>query len=226
MWLCVHSDESGKSFPTRKTLALEAGVNLKTLDKYIDAMKVKGLITVVSRNKPNSKEKTSNLYQVNILEYLETFVDGGEVTPKTVQPYTKNGITPYTKNGSGTVSIININPINSTTETSSVDVIKHNPLGADIVKEFEKVNPASKKFYNNNTQRSACDDLIKTYGIEKVLNVVEKTLPRTNKEPFFPRISTPLQLFEKWSTLESAIHQWKAKNNKTKVAILSDKVKF
>ena len=123
------------------------------------------------------------------------------------------------KNDPITISNTNYNPINSITETSSVEI-------SEVIKCFEAINPASKKFYSRKVERDACSELVKLYGFEKVKSVIERTLPKTNKMPYFPQINTPLQLFEKWSTLESAIHQWKAKNNKTKVAILSDKVKF
>lgn len=103
----------------------------------------------------------------------------------------------------------------NTSETSSPEI----PL---LIKSFETLNPASKRFYGNTTQRKACQDLIDTYGLERVQSVVEKTLPKTNTIPYFPSITTPLQLFEKWATLESKIKQYQAdKNitsNKNKVA--------
>jgi len=43
--------------------------------------------------------------------------------------------------------------------------------------------------------------------------VIEKTLPMTNKMTalFFPNISTPLQLFQKWQKLEDAIFAYREK---------------
>lgn len=76
---------------------------------------------------------------------------------------------------------------------------------ADLIKSFEKINPACKRMYGNTTQRKACSDLIDTYSFDRVLEVIEKTLPKILGLKFFPTITTPLQLFEKWSALESAI---------------------
>jgi len=87
-------------------------------------------------------------------------------------------------------------------ETSSPDV----PL---LIKAFESLNPASKKFYGNTTQRKACESLISEYGLERVISVVEKTLPKTNGLKFFPTITTPLQLQDKWVALKSAIIKYK-----------------
>lgn len=91
-------------------------------------------------------------------------------------------------------------------ETSSADVVS-------LIKEFEKINPAVKRMYGNTTQRKACQDLIDTYGLERVLKVIGETLPLTNKMTalFFPNISTPLQLYDKWQKLEDAIVAYKSK---------------
>lgn len=92
------------------------------------------------------------------------------------------------------------------TETSSVEI-------SNLIKSFEVINQASKKFYSNKTQRDACNSLIESYGYEKVMSIIEKTIPRTNTMEFFPSITTPLQLFEKWATLESAVAKFRSKNN-------------
>lgn len=89
-----------------------------------------------------------------------------------------------------------------------------------LIKAFEGVNPACSKFYGNPVQRRACEDLIKSYGFDRVLIVIEKTLPRTNGLQYFPSITTPLQLNDKWASLESAVlrHQSKEIKNKTNIA--------
>lgn len=84
-------------------------------------MQEMNLISVKPRKKENSKENTSNLYQVNILEPIEDLIAGirsgerieGLVIPKTVQRGPKNGTTGGPKNGSETQSISNINIPNS-----------------------------------------------------------------------------------------------------------------
>lgn len=80
---------------------------------------------------------------------------------------------------------------------------KFNPLGAEIIKAFENINPATKKMYNRPDQRTACDDLLKEYGLERTLKAVTFT-EKTRGQPFFPTITTPVQLFQKWSALEQA----------------------
>lgn len=83
----------------------------------------------------------------------------------------------------------------------------------ELIKAFEPVNPACKKFYGNKTQREACQNLIDSYGFSRVKSVIEQTLPKTNGFPFFPTITTPQQLRDKWATLEAQIIK---SNNKAK----------
>ncbi len=85
-----------------------------------------------------------------------------------------------------------------------------------VIKSFEKLNPACKKFYGNTTQRKACESLIKDFTLERVLSVIEKTLPRTNGLQFFPTIATPLQLQDKWLALESAVRKYQSEKLETK----------
>lgn len=99
---------------------------------------------------------------------------------------------------------------------------KFSSEGADLIKSFEAINPACGRMYSNTTQRQACEDLIKTYTFERVKSVIENTLQKTNALQFFPTITTPVQLRDKWTSLESSVHKYqsdkKANINKNKVA--------
>lgn len=74
----------------------------------------------------------------------------------------------------------------------------------EIIKALEEIDPKNKNYYGNKTQRSACNFLIKEYGLEEVLKRI-KVLPKTNKLPYFPSISTPVQLRDKWVQLQDAV---------------------
>lgn len=93
---------------------------------------------------------------------------------------------------------------------------KFTALGADILRAFEEINPACKKMYNRPLQREACDDLIKEYTFERVVIVIKKTLVLTNDLPFFPTITTPQALRDKWSSLEIAIKKYTTEQAKLK----------
>lgn len=83
---------------------------------------------------------------------------------------------------------------------------KHNPLGAEVIKAFEAVDPKNKKYYGNKTQRAACDFLIEEYGLEEVLKRIPYLI-QTNKIQYFPTITTPVHLRDKWVQLQDAVQR-------------------
>lgn len=99
------------------------------------------------------------------------------------------------------------------TETSSVKEI------VELLSLFSEINP--KKFYGSPPQRLAAMRLIATHGMEKLKKVMA-ILPKTNKMPYMPTITTPYQLEDKWASLEANLIkkkvEFEAKNEKYKVA--------
>lgn len=96
------------------------------------------------------------------------------------------------------------------------------PSSADIVlllDMFSLMNPAVKRMYGNTTQRKACRHLIDTYGLERTKKIITETLPKTNGLEFFPTITTPLQLQDKYIALESAIKRYQSENKKIKSSV-------
>lgn len=90
-----------------------------------------------------------------------------------------------------------------------------------ILELFSTLNPAVKRMYGNTTQRKACKGLLESYGIERITKIIEKTLPKTNGMEFFPTITTPLQLQDKYIQLESAIRKYQSeKESKNKNFII------
>lgn len=75
----------------------------------------------------------------------------------------------------------------------------------EIIKAFESINPACSRYYGNKTQREACQKLIDIHTFERVIKIIQTVLPKSNGLAYVPTITTPLQLLEKYSALESAI---------------------
>lgn len=82
-----------------------------------------------------------------------------------------------------------------------------------IIDEFKKWTPVAKRWYVNKTQREACKDLIEAYGFDQVMRVIP-LLPKTNKKPFLPTATTPLQLFEKYTALQAGLERLKSESDK------------
>jgi hypothetical protein len=93
--------------------------------------------------------------------------------------------------------------------------VKFTTLGADVLKAFESVDPKNSTYYENKTQRAAADFLIAQYGEEHVHKVIS-ILTKTNKQPFFPKIHSPVDLKEKWQKLRDKLEEIKVElKNKT-----------
>ncbi len=107
-WICEHANENGTCYPGRVNLAVESGVNIKTVDKYLKELVSLGLLSVTNRFK--KKQRSTNLYQIMIIE--------DEVIPKTEVGTPENGATPTPENGALTQS--NLTQPNKVSETSSV----------------------------------------------------------------------------------------------------------
>jgi len=102
--------------------------------------------------------------------------------------------------------------VKKTVVTTAAQSAAGHPSIVKIIDAFG-FNPSHRRWYANKTQRQAAGDLAAAYGEEQVLKVIE-LLPRTNKIPYFPVISTPLQLLTKWDALVAAYIREKHKANK------------
>lgn len=83
---------------------------------------------------------------------------------------------------------------------------------SNIIKLFETVDPKNKTYYSNKTQRSACEFMINEYGFENIEKVI-KLLPMTNQQDYFPRITSPFELKEKWTKLAVALQSKQRKDD-------------
>lgn len=92
-------------------------------------------------------------------------------------------------------------------------------LGAEVLKAFETIDAKNKTYYNNKTQRGACDFLLKEYGMEEIMKRIS-VLEKTNKLPYFPKITCPNDLKEKWVKLNDAVITKRTEKNEKKIKII------
>lgn len=64
MWLCFHVDKKGKCFPSQSTIAIECGVSIASINRYILELENIGLIKREVRNVKGSKEKDTTIYSL------------------------------------------------------------------------------------------------------------------------------------------------------------------
>lgn len=90
----------------------------------------------------------------------------------------------------------------------------------EVIDSFKEINPSYKKWFGNTTQRKAIRRLVDLHSLQRVLKITE-LIPKTNKIPFMPTITTPLQLEDKWASLEAGLIKKKAElQGKSTVAFI------
>lgn len=87
----------------------------------------------------------------------------------------------------------------------------------ELIDTFKEVNPSYSKFFANKSQRSACQRMLKTHGLEKLQKII-KFLPQSNVTQYMPVITTPVQLEDKFAQLATAWQKIKNSNN-TKIIL-------
>jgi hypothetical protein len=116
-------------------------------------------------------------------------------------PYPSN----YSNSNSNTNNNSNSNNILATPSVAE-EKINLNPL----IELFKEVNPSYKRLYSNTTQRACLGRLVKENGLEKIEWVL-KVLPKTNTMQYFPVITTPQQLENKFGQLKAMFLKEKVK---------------
>lgn len=212
--------EEGTCWTSRRTLAKQCGISERRLDKsltylvahkWISKIGVKKVLTNGGIQEVN-EYKVADLWKMNVDYY-----DEKGIAPET--PPSHKGVARLNQRGSTDEAkgiapgaykeepYINKNHTNS--ELCSQVV-------SELIKLFEDINPTCKTYYGNKTQRMACQFLLDTYGFEKVSRVIKEVLPKTNGKEFFPTITTPVQLKDKWSSLEANYRSYVSKQQKIK----------
>lgn len=64
-WICSYADEDGTCFPSRTTLAKNAGCSVKSVDRALELLSDRGFLSKKVRS--SEKKKLTNLYQLMIM---------------------------------------------------------------------------------------------------------------------------------------------------------------
>jgi len=180
--------KEGQMITGRKQLSVETG---------IPESSVQDILCFLEKQHQIQQQKTTKYRLITIVQWEKHQQSNNKATTKQQQADTNKNDN-NVKNEKNTIPEINSGDINI------------------LIKEFEGLNPASKKFYAIPTQRNACSELIRIYTLQRVLKIVKDTLPKTNGLQYFPTISTPLQLLDKFIALESAIRKYQSEKLQTK----------
>lgn len=102
-------------------------------------------------------------------------------------------------------------------EESNTELIASAIAPAEIISVFEVFKVLAAPAYGNKTQRSAVEELIKAYGLEKTLNAATYAVLVQN-EKYAPIITNPYQLKTKFGELVAFKSRQDKNGNKSLVA--------
>lgn len=173
---------------------------IKRVGEAKETLENLGLITVV-KSKDKAGKITGWYVQMNYIftaekekEIHNTQKRGVEEKPE--YPKTTSG-----RQETNALSGLNINALSDSTDKSAQVV-------SELIYLFKGVNPAYEKFYANKTQRKAIQNLITQFPRDQLLFLIE-VLPKTNRMPYAPTITTPCQLEDKAASLISFLQKKK-----------------
>lgn len=219
-----HTNISGIYEVPLKVVALETGIDKTMIEKMLPFLSTKvgyvgGLVVIKNFLKhqetksDNTVKGIVNCWEAVGVEVVKDLIDKG------LYEINIGGMEGVWRGIIGSSKYLYLDLDSNLDSKSSEETSQEIPV---LIKSFEIINPVSKNWYGNKTQRKACQDLIDTYSFLRVKDVIEKTLPKTNQLQFFPTITTPLQLRDKWASLESSVIKYQSekitKENKYKVA--------
>jgi hypothetical protein len=160
----------------------------RTVSRNLQKLKNEGYIII---------KRTPYGLIIKVTKAKKRFANSGvSKTPQVADPGTKRGVS-------------NIRQDNKTINSMTISVAETATI-ATLLDAFKLVNPAYERFFGNNTQRAAAQRLIERYPLDLLLKVIG-LLPKSNTKTYFPTITSPLQLEEKYASLEAAFIKEKSK---------------
>lgn len=178
----------------------------RSAQRYLATLKNEGYIEIT---------RTMRGFIVKVLKAKKRFQGApkaahGDV-PKVAHHNTKSGAS-LTKFGASNKTV-SIDKTVDITIASSPDA----GMIEEVINAFKEINPSYQTFFRNRTQRLAASELVAIHSLERVLKVVA-LLPQTNVMQYVPSITSPRQLQDKWSNLETALRRKKQHLAETQIA--------
>lgn len=206
--LCRHANnDTQKCFPAMDLIAKELGISRNTVSKYIKLFEKHHLISIEKERDYKTKKWINNVYTLldkTCWDSHAQIVGMDSHAQMTNEPCTNDSKSHAQQLGNKETNINKTNIKETNISEHSSDEI------TEIIKLFEAINPACKRYYGNITQRKACKDLIDTYGFDEISKVIA-FLPKNNSTPFMPKANTPLQLWDKFQSIKDSWQQVKNK---------------
>ena len=203
--------EDGKCFATEKTLMKKLGIGKKAFDKSLNYLLKKRWITYIGltegKTRPIKTYRINNIWKLNIDYYKKISAESNISLEK--DKFQKEEDKFQKQHKISAKSNIEEEPIKEEPiiRVSNADgVVDINKL----IELFKPINPSYERLFSNKTQRAAFERLVKKYGEEKIIAIIE-ALPDIINKPYAPRITTPYELEKDLGKLIVFFNQEKGK---------------
>ncbi len=180
-WLCDHSDDDMKSFPSRKTLSYECGMSVRTLDRSMQELVRLGLVVKSARY--NNNEQSTNFYEVVL------FAEGGDTDARGSVTESLGGDRNSTQNSNHLTQTIKLN-------SNKLELAKPKEFGNLHLNEvfvYWKETTGLPITAQVKANRFAANNLLKKYGIEKLHKLIDG-VALARGDTYAPRIANFSQL--------------------------------
>lgn len=178
LWLCSYANETGKCFPSKKTLARDTGCSESSVLRSMKELEEAGFVIKQEKKDKKTGRNQSNEYTILIGEGVS--VKGGGCQRDGGGGCQRDALTK------------SIDELNSDKVVSQSETVEGSQINK-MIDGFADVNPSFSRLYPRKVEREACRRLIKQHGYEKILSIVA-FLPKSNASRFAPTITTPLEL--------------------------------
>lgn len=180
MWLCDYGGDDHKSFPSRKTLAEDCGISLRTLDSALKALEKLKLID--RQQRVNDGQYTTSIYTVNIAEGRAKSA-GGRAEKDT---------TPRAESAQRTQPSINSTHLTQNDTNVSLAKAHGNPEINEMFDYWKQTvgYEITSKQQNN---RNACHNLVRRHGKAGVEQLI-RAVSATQNDKYAPRIADFVEL--------------------------------
>lgn len=213
MSLCRHADNyTQECYPSIKLIAEEHGVSKDTVLRAIKKLEEFNIIKVEREihERENGVQKRNRYLLLDQSVWVQgsknaTLVAGSQIEVEQGSKIEKSRVAPEVYKDT------HINNTHIKETHIAGEPAKIGNLIGEVIKEMESLDPKNKMYYNNTTQRSATKFLIETYGFEIVLEMIRVIPQLKSTVPYFPSVTTPCELRDKWQKIGDAVTRSKVK---------------
>jgi hypothetical protein len=215
--MCRHVDVHQQSFPSIDLIAEQHAISRPMVIKATKILESWGIVMVIRSKNEKTKRQNPNIYVLTDKsvwtakpshQRLPGRKKAGSISEdEPSKPHNESRVNTDDHKDS------HINGAHGKDSETIVSLVEPTPelpniekQISEIIHQFCQINPSCKKMFGHKVQRESAQHLIETYSFDRTCALISR-LPEINQIPYAPSITTPHELWLKWSKLESALQK-------------------